>query len=129
MSLTYRALFPILDEERPRSVLIAEACAVLDGMAKRDGARIVGAPVWTVAGDRLVCEAPAEALPPPEEKPARKPDLDLEILRMHDLRWSNQQIGNLLQVSPSTVGAVLSRHGRRSPYARFGRERESEGEE
>jgi hypothetical protein len=119
----YRAMWEIADDDRPTSALIAEAAGALDAMAKADGARITGIPQWTVAGERLVCEAPADPLPlPPESKTRRVGEtLDADILRLHGLHWSNNQIRVLLGISGNTVAAVLARHGRQSPYERFGR--------
>nr|PZM91076.1 MAG: hypothetical protein DIU77_17160 [Thermocrispum agreste] len=105
MSHVYRAIWPITDTDRPISALIAEASAALDVMARHDGARIVGEPTWTVAGERLVCEAPAEPL---EEDPVvDRERRDAEIVRLAGLGWSSRQIAAVLGVAPSTVQRAL----------------------
>jgi len=127
----YLALWPILDDTRTASALIAEASASLDPMATRDGARIVGPPSWIVAGDRLVCMAPARPLPPPEPEPdpaAERERRDAEVLRLAGLRWSSGQIGAALGITPVTVRRILARHGQRTAYAPGGRPRD-EGED
>lgn len=65
----YRALWEVEHPELPLKRLIAEARADLDVMAAGDGARIVGDPTWTTSGDKLICEAPAEPVPPPAANP------------------------------------------------------------
>lgn len=105
MSHVYRAIWPITDADRPISVLITEASAALDVMARHDGARLVGEPTWTVAGERLVCEAPAEPL---EEDPVvDRERRDAEISRLSGLGWSSRQIAAVLGVAPSTVQRAL----------------------
>lgn len=116
---TYRAIFEIGDTERPISALIAEACGALDVMAANDGARITGQPVWTVAGERLVCEVAAEPLPEqtadtPAEARAKR---DADLLRLAGLRWSLGQIAAVTGVPATTVRSVLARHGTRTAYA------------
>lgn len=63
---TYRAIFEIERPELPLKNLIAEARVELDVMAAGDGARLVGEPIFTTSGDKLICEVPAEPLPSPE---------------------------------------------------------------
>jgi len=111
--MTYLAVWPIVDDSRPASALIAEAAGSLDIMAARDGARIVGDPTWTVAGDRLVCSATAEPLP----ATAPAPDPDVEVLRLANLRWTPKQIGALLGMAPDTVQAALARHKHQTTHA------------
>jgi len=129
MTTTYRylAVWPIADDSRTRSALIAEATASLDLMAARDGARIVGDPAWIVAGDRLVCAAPAVPLPPPEPEPdpaAERERRDAEVLRLAGLGWSSGQIGAVLGIAPVTVRRTLDRYGQRTAYAPGGRVRD-----
>lgn len=129
MTLTYRAIFEIADVERTASALIAEASAALDPMAAADGARITGTQEWTVAGDRLVCEAPAEALPAEPVEPTRaeqRARRDADVIRLAGLRWSSAQIGAVLGIAPWTVRAVLKRHGLRTAYAPGGHPRDTE---
>lgn len=105
MSYVYRAIWPITDVDRPISVLITEASAALDVMARHDGARIVGEPTWTLAGERLVCEAPAAPL---EEDPAvDREQRDAEISRLAGLGWSSRQIAAVLGVAHSTVQQAI----------------------
>lgn len=105
---TYRAMWPILDQDRPVSALIAEAAAALDAQAATDGARILGTTVWTVAGQRLVCEAPAEPLDgdmSPEERAT-------VVMRLAGLHWSYRQIEAATGVPASTARDIVQRHGR-----------------
>ncbi|WP_431728618.1 hypothetical protein [Verrucosispora sp. TAA-831] len=136
-TFTYRAIWQILDCERTRSALIAEACAALDTMAATDGARIVGDPVWTIADERLVCEAPAERLPEPDPKPqpvsaedrdAARAKRDADLLRLAGLGWSSAQIGAVTGNAPSTVRKVLRRLGVRTAYAPGGNRRTDFGQ-
>jgi hypothetical protein len=60
---TYLAIFEIDDLGAPMLELIRYAEPEVAVMAAGDGARIVGDLTWTVAGDRLVCEAPAIPVP------------------------------------------------------------------
>lgn len=52
-------VWPILDDSRPLSMLITEACREVDLQCQLLGGRITGRPVWTVSGDVLVCHADA----------------------------------------------------------------------
>lgn len=107
---TYRAIWPIADPDRTRSSLIAEACAGLDAMARTDGARIVGTPEWTVAGERLVCEVPAEQLPDDQVDTEGLADRATVVLRLAGLHWSDRQISATTGVPRSTVRDILTRH-------------------
>ena len=130
---TYWAVWPILDIDLPRSVLVAEACAALDAMAARDGAHLTGQPTWTVTGDRLVCTAPSQPLPqqptddPPadlrQHRQATRARRDAMILRLAALDWSSAQIAAATGVVPSTVRDVLARHDLRTAYAPGGHRR------
>ena len=116
MTYTYRAMWEIADPERPRSALIAEACGALDAMARTDGARITGQPTWTVAGDRLICEAPAVPLPVDEEVDTDGlADRDTVVLRLAGLHWSDRQISATTGVPRSTVRDILARHHPANP--------------
>ena len=133
-AFTYRAIWPIEDTELTRSELIVEACASLDVMAAADGARITGDPEWTIAGERLICEAPAVPLTddPAEPGPETAADTervrrDLEVLRLARLRWSAGQIAATTGVPKSTVLTVLARHGQRTAYAPGGKPRTDTG--
>ncbi|MGW9196076.1 hypothetical protein [Micromonospora chersina] len=110
MTYIYRAVWPILDPDRTRSSLIAEACAGLDAMARTDGARIVGQPVWTVAGERLVCEVAAEPLDDVEVDTSDLAERDTVVLRLAGLRWSHRQIAATTGVPASTVRDIIARH-------------------
>ena len=127
MSLTYRAIFEIDDDERTASALIAEASAALDLMARNDGARITGTPAWTVAGRRLVCVAPAEALPD-DQVPLDRDRRDAEVIRLAGLRWSSAQIGAVLGIPATTVRDALRRHGLRTAFKPGGKPRDDESE-
>lgn len=107
---TYRAMWPITDPDRTIQSLIAEACAGLDVMARTDGARITGQPVWTVAGDRLVCEVPAEPLPDEPVDTSGMADRDTVVLRLAGLHWTDRQIAATTGVPRSTVRDILARH-------------------
>ncbi|WP_043535502.1 hypothetical protein [Salinispora tropica] len=107
----YRAVWPILDDTRTASALIAEASAGLDAMARTDGARITGQPTWTVTGDRLVCEAPADPLPADEPVDVTGlADNDTVVLRLAGLHWSHRQIAATTGVPASTVRGIITRH-------------------
>lgn len=111
---TYRAIWEIGDPSRPLSALKTEACAALDVMAAGDGARIIGEPRWTVAGRRLVCEAPAVPLSALEESEAyRRERREAEVLRLAGLRWSGRQIASTTGLPHSTVASILGRHNTR----------------
>jgi len=105
---TYVHIWPITDLDRPISALRAEACAVLDAMAAQAGARIVGDPVWTVSGERLICRAPARPLRD-DELPAfapgqRTPEAVIaEIRRLSRLDKGVNEIASRLGVAPATV--------------------------
>jgi len=58
----YRACWPILDDDRHLSELVAEASELLGDMVYRAGAILLAAPAWRVDGDRLFAEAPARPL-------------------------------------------------------------------
>ncbi|MFF0823028.1 hypothetical protein ACFYUR_21925 [Micromonospora haikouensis] len=111
----YRAMWPITDPDRTRSALIAEASAGLDAMARTDGARLTGQPVWTVAGDRLLCEAPAGPLPDEAVDTTDLADRDVVVLRLAGLHWSPRQIAATTGVPHSTVRDILARD--RAPVA------------
>ena len=128
MSLTYRAIWEIADDDRPASALIAEAGAALPAMARTDGARITGTPVWTVAGRRLVCVAPAEALPDDQLVPLDRNRRDAEVIRLAGLRWSSAQIGAVLGIPATTVRDALRRHGVRTAFKPGGQPRDDESE-
>lgn len=104
--MTYRAIWPINDDSRTRSALIAEASGSLDAMALRDGAKIVGAPVWTVTGDRLVCEAPAVRV-----EPSAVEDPDAMVVRLGGLGWSVNQIVKTTGVHTRRVNDLLLADG------------------
>ncbi|MFI1197727.1 hypothetical protein ACH4T9_31325 [Micromonospora sp. NPDC020750] len=106
---TYRAVWPITDPDRTRSALIAEASAGLDAMARTDGARLTGQPAWTVAGDRLLCEAPAVPLPDEAVDTTDLADRNVVVLRLAGLRWSDRQIAATTGVPRSTVRDILAR--------------------
>jgi hypothetical protein len=118
VSFTYAAIFEIVDEERTRSALIAEASGVLDAMARRDGARIVGQVTWSVAGNRLIAEGPAMPVDP-------TPGTDADLARMVELKWSDVQIGKVLGVDRSTVSRRRAALGLPAVYAPFGALKES----
>ena len=50
--LVFRAAWPIIDDDLPISVLIAEAAGLIDDMAAEQGARLVHEVAWTVHGLR-----------------------------------------------------------------------------
>lgn len=104
----YRAVWPILDIDRPMSALIAEACAGLDAMAATDGARLTGAPEWKVDGERLVCTVPAE--PRDDEDTSDLADRDTVVMRLAGLRWSHRQIAATTGLPHSTVRDIIARH-------------------
>lgn len=107
----YRAVWPILDDTRTRSTLIAEASAGLDAMARTDGARITGPATWTVTGDRLVCEAPAQPLPADEPVDvAGLADNETVVRRLAGLHWSHRQIAATTGIPASTVRSIIARH-------------------
>lgn len=107
----YLAMWEIGDTDRPRSALIAEASAALDVMAANDGARIVGEPQWAVAGDRLVCRAPAVPLTDIEQTAAQsRARLEGDVLRLHGLRWSVRQIAATTGIPATTVQRILARY-------------------
>lgn len=106
----YRAVWPILDVDRTRGALIAEASAALDSMATADGARITGRPVWTVAGERLVCEVPAVPLPDEAVDTSDLAGRDVVVLRLAGLHWSDRQIAATTGVPRSTVRNIIARH-------------------
>ena len=112
---TYAAMWEIGDTDRTRSALIAEASAALDAMARTDGARITGQPVWTVAGERLVCEVPAVPLPDEDVDTSDLADRDTVVLRLAGLRWTDRQIAATTGGPRPTVRAILARH--RQPAA------------
>ncbi|MGX4657075.1 hypothetical protein ACWCHM_26000 [Micromonospora sp. SCSIO 07396] len=109
MTYIYRAVWPITDLDRTRSELITEASAGLDAMARTDGARITGQPVWTVAGDRLLCEAPAVPLPDEAVDTTDLADRDVVVLRLAGLHWSLRQIAATTGTPHSTVRSILAR--------------------
>lgn len=114
----YRAIWPITDTDRTVRSLIAEACAGLDAMANADGARIVGDPVWTVSGDRLVCEAPAEPLVDQEVDTSDLADPAAVVIRLAGLHWSDGQIATTTGIPRSTVRSILARHNQPSEETR-----------
>lgn len=107
----FRAMWPIEDLDRPISALIAEACRELDSLAFKAGCRVCGEPSWTVAGETLICEAPAAELgnviPMPRRatyRGARLPDhvlADMQILV--DRHWPVKRIAAYLGMSEKTV--------------------------
>lgn len=107
MTHIYRAVWPILDIDRPMSALIAEACAGLDAMAATDGARLTGKPEWAVDGERLVCVVPAE--PVEDQDTSDLADRDAVVLRLAGLRWSDRQISATTGVARSTVRDIIAR--------------------
>ncbi|TBL44274.1 hypothetical protein EYA84_02190 [Verrucosispora sp. SN26_14.1] len=110
----YRAVWPILDDSRPRSALVTEASAGLDTMARLDGARLTGTPTWTVAGNRLVCEVPAVPLTDEQVDTSDLADRDAVVLRLASLNWSLRQIAATTGVPHSTVRDIVARHARTS---------------
>lgn len=107
----YRAVWPIQATDRPRSALIAEAAAALDVMAAGDGCRIAGEPTWTVAGDRLLCEAPAVPLSAIEQSAAQsRKRLEGDVLRLHGMRWSVRQIAATTGLPATTVQRIVARY-------------------
>ncbi len=88
----YRHIWPIRDLDRPLSALRVEAAAVLDALAASAGARIVGEPVWVVAGDRLVVEAPARPAAPGEARW----QIDQAIVRLVCLGWTEAEVADVL---------------------------------
>ncbi|MEW2474636.1 hypothetical protein AB0875_12675 [Micromonospora gifhornensis] len=115
MSHTYRAVWPIVDIDRPRSALIAEASAGLDTMARLDGAHLTGIPVWTIAGNRLICEVPAVPLTDEQLDTTDLADRDAVVVRLAGLHWSLRQIAATTGVPHSTVRDILARS--RTPIA------------
>lgn len=110
-TFAYLAMWEIGDTDRPRAALIAEASAALDVMAANDGARIVGTPDWAVAGNRLICRAPAVPLSAVEQSAAQsRTRLEGDVLRLAGLRWSARQIAATTGLSPNTVRAILARY-------------------
>jgi len=97
----YRHIFPITDPDRPISALRVEAAAVLDALAALSGARLVGEPVWVVAGDRLVVDAPA--------RPAGEGEVGALVQQAVERLWRRgytaAEIGDLLGVQVEEVPA------------------------
>ena len=106
--MIYRAMWEIRDIDRPRSVLIAEASGALDAMAAKDGARITGEPTWTVAGETLMCEAPADLMEPVT---LTREERDVQIVRLAGLGWTARQISATTGVPVRTVRDVMLREG------------------
>lgn len=99
----YVHVWRIVDDTRPLSQLRDEALAAVDVLAGWAGARLVGDPTVTVAGDRLVLEAPAV--------PERQPELVTAVARLVWLRWPDRQIAEALGVPLERVRQVRqSRH-------------------
>lgn len=88
----YRHIWPITDPERPISALRAEAAGVLDALAAVAGARLTGEPVWVVAGDRLVVEAPARPAAPGEARW----QIDQAIARLVCQGWTEAEVADVL---------------------------------
>lgn len=100
--MIYQHIWPIVDDERTLSMLTAEASAALDVHVRRAGARITGQPTWRVAGDRLVCQVPAE---PAEAE--NDPDGDaVAVMRLSQLGWSDDQIGDEFGWDADQVAAL-----------------------
>lgn len=97
----YLHVFPIADQERPLSALRAEACMDLDALAAEEAnAKITGDPVWAVAGDRLVCWAPARPLDDDEPRAA-----------LPGVRTPSQTIAQIRRLSHLGVNEIAYRLG------------------
>jgi hypothetical protein len=106
---TYLRIFEIFDQDRPLSVLRAEACLDLDALAAEDGARIVGDPNWAVAGDRLVVWAPARPLTAADPRPGlpggRTPQQTIAHIQrlLADNKLGINEVAYRTGVAPATV--------------------------
>lgn len=110
-TFAYLAMWEIGDTDRPRAALIAEASAALDVMAANAGARIVGEAEWAVAGDRLVCRAPAVPMSDIEQTAAQsRSRLEGDVLRLVGLRWSVRQIAATTGIPTTTVQRIVARY-------------------
>ena len=108
--LVYRHIWRIADDTRPLSALRAEAAAAVDVLAALAGARLTGQPTITVAGDRLVLEAPAVRLPADH-----RPDVESAVTRLVWVRWPDWQIGDALGLPVGRVREI--RQARSLPEA------------
>jgi hypothetical protein len=74
----FRAAWPIVDDHLTRFELVAQAIAELPVLARRQGVRLVGAPVFSFGargGPLLKVEVPAEVAVPPLAARQRAHDL------------------------------------------------------
>lgn len=108
----FRAAWPILDEERPISALVAEASGQIDAIAAEQGARIAGPVAWSVDGLRLIGEALAVVMAAPEGGTSRWGSVSRyadQIAQLAAQGCTDQQIASLLGAQRSTIAKVRHR--------------------
>lgn len=107
-TLTYVAVWPVLDRTRPVGALIAEAARDLDVMVQLAGGRIPSRvhPQWDISltFDRLVCHVPVQPYNAAGEPVGRvTPLVRAQIERMAANGMTTDVIAEACAVSPTTV--------------------------
>jgi hypothetical protein len=113
----FEAVWPILDEDRTMSALVAEACAEVDALCRAQGGRIVGEIAWAVDGLRLIARATAAEVDG-RVSSVPKGTVSERVDRIRSLAgrgWTDERIAAELGCSASAVTKVRARAEPRIP--------------